>query len=330
MAHNLITSKSREENFMTVIDYSKRTIGFPNKVSRLSLQFGSAKHATRPEIIGLSQVRSLAFIGLKSCYYSSILEFKFLRVLILHIWVDIPSTGVDLKHSSELVLLRSLQVTCNDTVHLLDLTRGPKHLETLEINARVEAIPSNIVHLRLGVGTEVPDLTGTLKIVTTLNPPVSLDASIYSPDLVKSMKTMELLSPICGIPKWIGQLTNLCILKLVVRELLSIDICKLQELSFLTVLTLQVQRPATGLLAFAPGGFVALEYFEFRCGVLRLRFLKGTMPNLHRLKLGFNAHRGEVYGDSFVGIQDLSSVQEISGMIGRAAGAVECDLEAAE
>ncbi|KAI4969031.1 hypothetical protein ZWY2020_046361 [Hordeum vulgare] len=337
MAHNLITSKSREENFMTVIDYSERTIGFPNKVSRLSLQFGSAKHATRPESIGLSHVRSLAFIGLKSCYYSSILEFKVLRVLILHIWADVPSTGVDLKPTSELVLLRSLHVTSNDTeVHLPDLTRGPKHLETLEINARVAAIPANIVHirswlhLRLGVGTEVPDLTGTLKIVSTLNPTVSLDDSIYSPDLVKSMKTMELLSPICGIPKWTGQLTNLCILKFVVRELTWIDICKLHKLPFLTVLSLHVLRPATGLLGFAPGGFTALEHFEFRCGVLRLRFPKGTMPNLQRLKLGFNAHRGEEYGDSFVGIQDLSSVQEISGMIGSAAGAVERDLEAAE
>uniref|UniRef100_A0A453A6T9 Disease resistance protein winged helix domain-containing protein n=1 Tax=Aegilops tauschii subsp. strangulata TaxID=200361 RepID=A0A453A6T9_AEGTS len=47
MAHNLITSKSREENFMTVIDYSERTMGFANKV---------------------------------------------LRVLILHMWADEPST----------------------------------------------------------------------------------------------------------------------------------------------------------------------------------------------------------------------------------------------
>ncbi|KAI4963709.1 hypothetical protein ZWY2020_010600 [Hordeum vulgare] len=262
MAHNLITSKSREENFMTVIDYSERTIGFPNKVSRLSL--------------------SLA----------------------------VPNMQLDQRYRT----IAHLCTSGNDTVHLPDLTRGPKHLETLEINARVAAIPANIVHIR----AEVPDLTGTLKIVSTLNPTVSLDDSIYSPDLVKSMKTMELLSPICGIPKWTGQLTNLCILKFV-----------LHKLPFLTVLSLHVLRPATGLLGFAPGGFTALEHFEFRCGVLRLRFPKGTIPNLQRLKLGFNAHRGEEYGDSFVGIQDLSSVQEISGMIGSAAGAVERDLEAA-
>ncbi|KAM3393697.1 hypothetical protein ACQJBY_014428 [Aegilops geniculata] len=336
MVHEIITSKSIEENFMTVIDYSERTVVFSNKVSRLSLQFGSATHATRPEIIGLSQVRSLAFIGLRSCY-ASILEFKVLRVLILHIWADEPSTtGVDLKLTSGLVLLRSLQVTCNDTVHLPDLTQGPKHLETLEINARVAAIPVNIVHLRswfhlrLGVGTEVPDLTGTLQIVTTLNPPITLDDSSCSPDLVKSLKTMELLSPICGIPRWIGQLTNLCILKIVVREVTWIEICKLYKLPFLTVLSLHVQRPDAGPIGFGTRAFPALEYFEFRCGVLRLRFLKGTMPNLQRLKLGFNAHRGEEYGGLLLGVEDLSNVKEISGIIGSAAGAMERDLEAAE
>ncbi|KAM3373105.1 hypothetical protein ACQJBY_019824 [Aegilops geniculata] len=337
MVHDIITTKSIEENFVTVIDYSRRTVRFSNKVRRLSLQFGSATYATSPESIGLSQIQSLAFIGLKSCYYSSILEFKVLRVLILHIWADESSnTGVDLKPTSELVLLRSLQVTCNDTVHLPDLMQGPKHLETLEINARVASIPANIfhlrswLHLRLGVGTEVPDLTGTLQIVTTLSPPISLDDSSCSPDLVKSLKTMELLSPICRIPKWIEQLTNLCILKFVVRELLLIDICNLHKLPFLTVLSLHVQRPDTGPLGFAPGGFAALEYFEFRCGVLRLMFQKGTMPNLQRLKLGFSAHRGEEYGGSLVSVEDLSHVEEISGVIGSAAGAMECDLKAAE
>ncbi|XP_048553973.1 disease resistance protein RGA5-like isoform X1 [Triticum urartu] len=333
MVHNLITSKSREENFMTVIDYSQRTMGFSNKVSHLSLQFGSATHATRPEIIGLSQVRSLAFIGLKSCY-SSILEFKVLRVLILHIWADEPSnTDVDLNPTSELVLLRSLQVTCNDTIHLPDLMQGPKHLDTLEINARVAAIPARIVHLRswlhlrLGVGTEVPDLTGTLKIVTSLNPPISLDDTSCPHD---SVMTMELLSPICRIPKWIEQLANLCILKLVLGELQSDHISIVQRLPSLTVLSLHVQRRTTEPIGFGTGAFSALEYFEFRCGVLCLRFQKGTMPNLQRLKLGFNAHRGEEYGGSLVGVEGLSNVKEISGMIGSAAGAVERDLKAAE
>ncbi|XBI50916.1 hypothetical protein VPH35_033518 [Triticum aestivum] len=345
MAHNLITSKSREENFMTVIDYSERTMGFANKVSRLSLQFGSATYATRPESIGLSQVRPLAFIGLKSCY-SSILEFKVLRVLILHMWADEPSTGVDLKPTSELALLRSLQVTCNDTVHLPDLMQGPKHLETLEINARVAAIPANIVHLRswlhlrLGVGTEVPDLTGTLKIVTTLNPPISLDdpscscksgktTEFLSPICsCKSVKTLELLSPICRVPKWIGQLTNLCILKFVVRELQRDDISNLRNLSFLGVLSLHVQQPTRELICFASGAFSALEYFEFRCGVLRLLFREGTMPNLERLKLGFNAYPRD--GFLLVGVEDLLSVKEISGVIGLTAGAVESHFMAAE
>jgi hypothetical protein len=68
VVHDIITSKSIEENFITVLDYSKRTTRFSNKVSRLSLQFGSAPYATTLATTGLSQVRSLAFIGLMRCF----------------------------------------------------------------------------------------------------------------------------------------------------------------------------------------------------------------------------------------------------------------------
>ncbi|KAF7005717.1 hypothetical protein CFC21_020824 [Triticum aestivum] len=338
MVHDIITSKSIEENFVTVIDYSQRTVRFSNKVSRLSLQFGGATYATTPARIGQSQVRSLAYNGLVSCL-PSISEFKLLRFLILHIWADQPSTGVNLRRISELLLLRYLQVTCNDTVQLPDQLQGLKLLETLEINARVAAIPSDIVHLqsllhlRLGGGTELPDVTGILKSVT-LNPPpsssgrtISLDGSGSPPE---SVKTIELLPPICRIPKWIGRLTKLCVLKIVVRELLMDDISNLQGLSALTVLALYVQQRTTEQISFATGALAALEYFEFGCGVLHLSFAEGAMPNLQRMKLGFNAHRGDQYGCLLFGIEHLSNVQEIVGVIGSTAGAEEHDLQAAE
>ncbi|XP_048554083.1 disease resistance protein RGA5-like isoform X2 [Triticum urartu] len=334
MVHDIITSKSREENFVTVIDYSQRAVRFSNMVSRLSLQFGSATYATTPARIGLSQMRSLAYTGLMSCL-PSISEFKLLRVLILHIWADQPSTGVDLECISGLLLLRYLQATCNSTVHLPEQMQRLKHLETLEINAKVAAIPSDIVHLRnllhlrLGGGTELPDVTGVLTN-DTLNPPSAatlLDDWSSSPD---SLNTMELLPPICRIPKWIGQLTNLCILKVVVRELLRNDIGNMKGLPSLTLLSLHVQGGTTELIGFASGAFSALVYFEFRCGELRLMFQEGAMPNLQRIKLGFNVRRGKQYVPLLSGIENLSNVQEISWIIGAAPGADEHDFQAAK
>ncbi|KAF6987030.1 hypothetical protein CFC21_004701 [Triticum aestivum] len=337
MVHDLITSKSIEDNFITVVDYSQRTVRFSNKASRLSLQFGSATFATTPASTGLSQIRSLTFIGLMSCFPISILEFKLLRFLNLHIWSDQqPSTGVDLVVICELLLLRYLQVICNDIVHLPRQMQGLKLLETLEINARVAAIPLDIVHLRsllhlrLGGGTELPDVTGTLTNVS-LNPPsaaILLDESNSPPD---SVKTIELLPPICRVPKWTGWLTKLCILKVVVRELLMDDTGKLQGLPSLTVLSLYVKQRTTEKIIFVTGAFAALEYFEFRCGVLHhLAFKEGAMPKLRKVKLGFNAHRGEWYGRLLVGIEHLSTVKEIVGIIGSTAGAEEKDMEAAE
>uniref|UniRef100_A0ACD5WQN9 Uncharacterized protein n=1 Tax=Avena sativa TaxID=4498 RepID=A0ACD5WQN9_AVESA len=337
--HALITSKSIKENFVTVMDYSQRTGRFSNNVSRLSLQFGSATHATSPAstTTGLSQLRSLAYFGLGSCWPASVYEFKLLRSLILHIWADKPraGAGVDLRRISELLLLRYLQVTCNDTVHLPYQLHDLKELETVDINATVGAVPSDIfhllslLHLRLGAGTEVPDVTGILKSATLI-PPFSLDDESSSPPICSSVKTIDLFLPICRIPKWIGKFRKLSILKIVVRQLLRDDMNNMQGLPSLTVLSLYVQQRTREHTVFPTESFSALEYFEFRCGVLRLIFQKGAMPNLRRLKLGFDAGRGKQYGCSLVGFEHLSNVQEIVAIIGVAAGAEESGWEAAK
>jgi Na+/H+ antiporter NhaC len=115
------------------------------------------------------------------------------------------------------------------------------------------------------------------------------------------------------------------------QELMFFYISNLQRLPALTVLSLYVQRrTSTESISFVMGAFAALEYFEFRCGVICLAFEEGAMPSLQRIKLGFNAHRGEQYGCLFVGIKEMLSVQKISVLIGSAVGAKECDIKAAE
>ncbi|KAM0876848.1 hypothetical protein ACQ4PT_035897 [Festuca glaucescens] len=316
MVHDFITSKSIEQNFVTVMDYSESTIQLSDKVRRLSLQFGSATYATTPASTRLSQVRSLTFIGLLKCM-PSISEFKLLRVLILNFWGDQGSTSFDLAQISELFLLRYLQIICNIIVQVPDQMQGLEHLETLEINARPDW---SLLHLVLGAGLNRPHATLDPSAPSTS---ISSSEPRYTSDPVKAF---ELVPPIWSLPNWIGQLNKLCTLKVVVRELQQDDISGLGGLPALTVLSLYVRRHTAEIFVFNTAQFAALEYFEFKCGVLRLTFQEGAMPNLQMLKLGFNAQ----YGNFLAGIQHLSNLKEVAGIIGVADCAEEPEWRAAE
>ncbi|KAM3214018.1 hypothetical protein ACQJBY_066440 [Aegilops geniculata] len=173
MVLDFITCKSIEENFITVVDYSQTAMLLPDKVRRLSLHFGSATYATTPASTRLSQVRSLFFFGLFNCM-PSLMVFKFLRVLNLRLWGGLGNTSLDLTRISELFRLRYLQVTSSAIVKLPYQIEAMKHLETLEINSRVCAIPPDIVrlpsllHLCLRGGTNLPDGIGRLRSLHTL------------------------------------------------------------------------------------------------------------------------------------------------------------------
>ncbi|KAF0896764.1 hypothetical protein E2562_027289 [Oryza meyeriana var. granulata] len=398
MVFDVIKDMSVEENFTTAVDYSQPITRLPFKVRRLSLHVSNTKYATKPAHISLSQARSLNFYGLAECLPST-LEFKQLRVLILEFWGD--QEEFDLRGIFRLFQLRYVQVTTDMIVKLPATIQSLQYLETLQLNARVANVPSDIVylpkllHFRLRDVTNLPDNIGRMVSLCTLE---SLDlsniseqnvwglgemmnlqdlqlncstelsgrlkrnltalasslgkfgklrtlilapsgtsmymdcsSSVSSPPL--SLQRLELLPPICifsRLPKWIGQLKRLCILKIVVRELLSNDVHGLTMLPELTVLSLNVQQSTEETIVFNRKAFPVLKYFKFRCGVLRIAFQAEAMPNLQKLKIEFNAHRGEQYGDMLTGIEHLLKLQEIIGRIGAPAAAEESDKKAAE
>ena len=395
---HLITYKSVEENFITVVDYSQTTIPLADKVRRLSLHFGSATCATTPESTRLSQVRSLFFSGLFNCMPSFVV-FKLLRVLILHLWDDTGTKTLNLTGICELFRLRYLQITCNVTVKLPDKIEGMKHLETLEINTHVLDIPLDIVrlpsllHLCLR-GANLPSGIGCIRSLRTLmyfdlgnssednlwdlgeltnlrDLHLAFSSSLSSEHLKRNLialasllgklcnlksltlaagtagtvvlfdvssgmsapiflERLELLPHICilsRLPKCIGQLHKICIMKVAVRELPMSDIAILTGLPSLTVLWLSVQTAPGGRIVFSDRAFSVLKYFKFRCGVLCMSFMAGTMPNLRRLKLGFNAHIGEKYENMLAGIEHLLTLQYIAAQIG---ATTESDWRAAE
>uniref|UniRef100_A0ACD5Z4Q9 Uncharacterized protein n=2 Tax=Avena sativa TaxID=4498 RepID=A0ACD5Z4Q9_AVESA len=172
MVLDFIKDKSMEENFAITMDYSQSTLALPDKVRRLSVQFGGAKRAEIPEGIIISQVRSLLFFGFFKCL-PLILGYGLLRVLILHIWAD-EDNIIDLSRISELCRLTYLKIKCNITIKLPAKIRRIQDLETLEVDARLCAVPSDIVHLekllhlRLPSESYLPHGVGDMTSLRTL------------------------------------------------------------------------------------------------------------------------------------------------------------------
>uniref|UniRef100_A0ACD5XZ25 Uncharacterized protein n=1 Tax=Avena sativa TaxID=4498 RepID=A0ACD5XZ25_AVESA len=130
------------------------------------------------------------------------MDFRLLQVLILYLWGDYESIIFDLTRISELFRLRYLHVTCNTALEVPQTQmRGLQYLETLKIDARVSAVPSDIVHLpgllhlSLPAETNLPHGIARMTSLRTLG---YFDLSVNSTECVHS----------------IGELTNMQDLRL--------------------------------------------------------------------------------------------------------------------
>jgi hypothetical protein len=315
-------------------------------------------------------------------------DYRLLRVLILQIWADEDNSSFDLTRIGELFRLRYLKIECNIIVDLPDKIQGLQYLGTLQVDARLFAVPSDIgqleklLHLRLpgeanfrdlGELTNLQDLEITcctlhgadiqenkmkclasilgklssLKCLAVVqaagsshvNAPqddagvssmsISSDAfSVVSPP--PELLRLELSRRCCifsSLPKWIEKHNNLCILKVAVRELSKEDIDILKELPALTSLSLNIQTaPADSLVIEGKEGFPVLTYFKFMCTAPCLSFMEGAMPNVRKLKLGFNAPPKDQHSTALISIEHLSGLKEISVKIWRAGADAESIL----
>ncbi|CAM0878389.1 unnamed protein product [Alopecurus aequalis] len=399
---DLIRERSIEENFVTIVNYFHTTLGLPDKVRRLSVQSGGAKDANN--ISGnmrISQVRSLIFFGFLKCV-PSIMEYRLLQVLILHIWSD-QDRIFDLTTIGELYRLRYLKIECSITVKLPRKIRRLQQLVTLQVDARLYAVPSDIIHLEkllhlrfwsesilphgvgrmtclrtlgsfdlgrnsednvrdLGELKHLQDLQLTCSATDSLEKNVQLllgsvlkqlsmlqsvtlvpatvcsnvnarqdfaDASsmIVSFDSSSSvspapdhLRRLELSRRCClfsKLPKWLGELAQLCILKIAVVELLKEDIGIMSGLPAMASLSLHVSTRSTEMIVFGIEGFSVLRYFKFTCSVPWMNFEAGAMPNLEKLKLCFSLPVQSIV------IKRLSGLKEISAIIGGAGIDVE-------
>ncbi|CAL5066159.1 unnamed protein product [Urochloa decumbens] len=305
---DLISWKSMEENFITIVDYFQTSFGFPDKVRRLSVQFGGARGASMPVGIRMSQVRSLAFFGFIKCL-PSIVKYKLLRVLVLQIWADQDKTTFDLTTISELYLLKFLKIRCNVTVWLPEKMRNLKFLETLDVHARVKDVPSDIVglkrllHLHLPCGTALPDGIGEMISLRTLG---------YF-DITSNLEN-DVLN--------LGMLTNLQELHLTCptapsgRKLYNIDyvgslLTKLSNVKSLTLVPSGSGRESTLVVASSDHPFNIDRHWPGRIPSSQVLHIQG-------LSSCANA-----------GLDNLTSLKEISAKVWRS-GAGYLDTRAAE
>jgi hypothetical protein len=167
MVLDLIRYKSKEDNFIVVVDNFESNFGHPDVVRRLSVQFGCEKGASIPKSIILSQVRSLTFYGFLGCV-PSIADYGLLRVLILNIWA-VEDKIFDLTGIGKIYHLRYLKIECNIMVRLPSKIRKLQHLGTLEVHAEVEHIPSDIGHLKKLLHVRCPGKANAHDLVDLTN-----------------------------------------------------------------------------------------------------------------------------------------------------------------
>jgi hypothetical protein len=145
--------------------------------------------------------------------------------------------------------------------------------------------------------------------------------SIVSPSPAL-LEKLELLPRICilsRLPKWIGELSRLSILKIEVLDLLINDIAILKELASLASLSLYVRTEHAEWTIFNNEGFPVLNYFKFVRTAPYMSFLEGAMPNVQKLELAFDANRlkPECRPGTF-GFQHMKSLTKISVNFGDA------------
>nr|TKW02565.1 hypothetical protein SEVIR_8G249811v2 [Setaria viridis] len=148
------------------------------------------------------------------------------------------------------------------------------------------------------------------------------------PDHLEKLVLSPRIFIMSRLHKLIGRLNNLCTLKIAVRELTIGDVGILQQLASLAALSLHVRATPEERIVFT-NGFDGLKYFKFTCTALCVEFTRGTMPNVQRLKLSFNANTMQQYRPEDAGIGNLGGLKVISAKIG-AASADQTSREAAK
>ncbi|KAJ1277085.1 hypothetical protein BS78_05G267000 [Paspalum vaginatum] len=249
MVLNVIRYRSIEENFVTAIDFSQTNTSLADKVRRLSLHFGHVDDVESPAKLRMTQVRSLVFYGFFKSL-PSIAEFRFLRVLIIHLWGDRDNINLDLTTVCNFFRLRNLNIACNVTLNLQIKLQGLEYLEILKIDSRVTEVPQEIVllpsllHLSLPGDTNLPNGIGHMASLHTLG---CFDLSSNSADNVRSLgmlRNVRDLRLTCSTIQCDNLLDNVACLASVLSKLSNLKSLNLSPVVCSSSNTLEASAPS--------------------------------------------------------------------------------------
>ncbi|XP_062201833.1 disease resistance protein RGA5-like [Phragmites australis] len=290
MMLDLILHKSREENFISVIDDIQEMTGQHDKIRRLSLHLDGAIDEKVVRSVQLSQTRTLAIFGTSS-YLPPFLPFNHLRVLRIETsdW-SWNSTLLDFNELCHLFQLRYLKISGHGhTIRLPSNIGGLLQLETLQLEGvRLEEFPSDFVHMSrllhliFPVGTKLPDGIGNMKSLRTLH---CFDLGMNSQDNIKGLGELTNLTDLqisYNIVEYIsdGELAERR------REVLRTCLEKLCNLKYLEIKFEFEGRRNLDVSISVPAVFCRLQrFFISDCWFSRVPEWIGQLHSLHQLVL---------------------------------------------
>ncbi|CAL4991015.1 unnamed protein product [Urochloa decumbens] len=357
MILNIIRYKSVEENFVTAIDHTQTNLRLADKVRRLSLNFGDAEDAVQPENLRLLQILCNVTLDLQN-QMQGLLYMETLKIDsrvnevppdivhlpgLLHLsllsdtklpngigcMASLQTLGcIDLSRNSEenliglgeLANLRDLHLACSTTSD--NLVKNLQHLGS---------VLSKLSNLRSLTLLHAGSSNANILETWTSRKNISCEFGSMSspPALLQELKLLPRVCVFSLLPKWIGKLRLLSILKIEIVALFSEDVDILKGLPVLTDLSLYVHTTPAQRIIFDKEGFSVLKYLKFICATPFIAFMEGAMPTVQRLKLGFSVSTMRQFNPIDIGLKHMTGLEVFFAKIGGAGPDDESGREAA-
>ncbi|KAF7111950.1 hypothetical protein CFC21_111902 [Triticum aestivum] len=196
MVLDLITSLSREENFLTYIG-GQQPVSAPSKVCRLSVQSLNEGNVKQMATMSVSHLRSLSVFEQDISLLPALSSFSLMRALDLSY-----CSTVDNRHAKvicNMFHLRHLWLCKTNITQIPDEIGNLQFLQVLDVSeTKIQVLPApfvqltQLVYLHIGISTSLPEGMGNLKSLQELK-----DIYVTSPSMLHGLSKLTELRNLC-------------------------------------------------------------------------------------------------------------------------------------